>query len=158
MFSRNLIHRSRTHGRFWGVRLVVLALMFEAGGQVHAGARLDGPIPAIVTRIIDGDTVEVRAQIWLEQEIIVKVRLAGIDAPEMKAACDEARQAALEARALVMREIDGARVLLTEIHGGKYFGRVIGRIITPKGEDLSALLLAAGLATPYSGGRRRAMC
>ena len=44
------------------------------------------------------------------------------------------------------------------VAGGKYFGRVIGRIVTPKGEDLSSLLLAAGLATPYSGGRRSAMC
>jgi hypothetical protein len=29
---------------------------------------------------------------------------------------------------------------------------------TPKGEDLSTLLLNAGLAVPYSGGRREPPC
>ena len=57
-----------------------------------------------------------------------------------------------------MAEVEGARVLLTHIHGDKYFGRVVGRVQTPKGEDLSGLLLAAGLAVPYAGGRRTAAC
>lgn len=123
-----------------------------------SGARLDGPIPALVVRVLDGDTIEVRAQIWLEQEILVKVRLAGVDTAEMTAACSEARAIARQARDLVVREVEGARVLLTDIHGGKYFGRVIGRVQTPKGENLSDLLIAAGLAVPYQGGRRLAAC
>jgi endonuclease YncB( thermonuclease family) len=156
MFSRNQIETLAAHAR--RTLSAALGLLLAAAAPAEGGARLDGPIPALVTRIIDGDTIEVRAQIWLEQEIVVKVRLAGVDAPEMTAACAEARQAAQLARDLVAREVEGARVMLTEIHGGKYFGRVIGRIVTPKGEDLSSLLLAAGLATPYSGGRRSAMC
>lgn len=132
--------------------------MTGPAGPARAGATLDGPIPAQVVRIIDGDTIEVRALIWLGQEIIVRVRLAGIDAPELKAPCERARIAAGEARALVLREIEGARVTLTRIHGDKYFGRVIGHVQTPKGEDLSALLLNAGLAVPYKGGRRAPAC
>jgi micrococcal nuclease len=138
----------------------LLALLLPVIGMLpaNAGAKLEGPVPAVVTRVIDGDTIEVRAQIWLEQEILVRVRLAGIDAPEKTAACDEARAAAQQARDLVVREVDGARVLLVRIRGDKYFGRVIGHVVTPKGEDLASLLLAAGLATPYSGGRRSPMC
>ncbi len=134
--------------------LAAMVLLLGATLPVDAGGKLEGPVPAIVTRVIDGDTIEVRAQIWLEQEILVKVRLAGIDAPELNAVCEEARRTAQQARDLVVQEVGGARVLLVRIRGDKYFGRVVGHVTTPKGEDLSSLLLAAGLAVPYSGGRR----
>lgn len=129
-----------------------------AAAPVEAKTTLEGPIPAQVTRVIDGDTIEVRALIWLGQEIIVRVRLAGVDAPELTAACDAARVAAEDARAFVVAQVDGARIVLTKIHGDKYFGRVIGRVQTPKGEDLSSLLLDAGHAVAYSGGRRIPAC
>jgi micrococcal nuclease len=137
---------------------LAVALLAGQPAAGHAKTTLEGPIPALVTRVIDGDTIEVRAQIWLEQEILVRVRLAGVDAPEMTARCEPTRTTAQEARALVVREVEGARVILTHIHGGKYFGRVIGRVQTPKGEDLSTLLLNAGLAIPYFGGRRELPC
>lgn len=140
-------------------RIALLALLGLApGGPVHAGAKLEGPVSAFVTRVLDGDTIEVRAQIWLEQEILVKVRLAGVDTPERTAACEDVREAARQARDLVVREVEGARVLLVHIRGDKYFGRVIGSVQTPKGEDLATLLLDAGLAVPYAGGRRQAAC
>ena len=44
---------------------------------------LPGPIPATIERVVDGDTIDVRARIWLGQEIVVRVRLAGLDAPEL---------------------------------------------------------------------------
>lgn len=137
---------------------VLLALLADARTTAYPRTILEGPVPAIVTRVIDGDTIEVRVQIWLEQEILVKIRLAGIDAPELRAPCESARAAAQAARDLVVQEVEGARVLLTRIHGDKYFGRVVGRVQTPKGEDLSSLLLSAGLAVPYAGGRRTAAC
>ena len=140
------------------IALAALAMLLDANFPSAAGGKLEGPVPAIVTRVIDGDTIEVRAQIWLEQEILVKVRLAGVDAPELNATCEESRRTAQLARDLVVQEVEGARVVLVRIRGDKYFGRVIGHVMTPKGEDLSSLLLAAGLATPYSGSRRGAMC
>ena len=153
MFSRNHISVS-----FRALALAALVMLLDANFPTVAGGKLEGPVPAIVTRVIDGDTIEVRAQIWLEQEILVKVRLAGIDAPELTASCDDTRRAAHQARDLVVREVEGARVFLVRIRGDKYFGRVIGHVMTPKGEDLASLLLAAGLATTYSGSRRAAMC
>jgi micrococcal nuclease len=154
MFSHN-----RNRITFRVTTLAAMLMFANPAVPATAGGKLEGPVPAIVTRVIDGDTIEVRAQIWLEQEILVKVRLAGVEAPEMTAACDEARRTAQQARDFVVQEVGGARVLLMRIRGDKYFGRVVGHVMTPKGEDLSSLLLAAGLATPYSGGRRAAqMC
>src|SRR5690348_11392023 len=56
--------------------------------------RLDGPFAAEVVRAIDGDTLEVKVQIWLGQELTTSVRLRGIDAPEMKGRCQKEKDMA----------------------------------------------------------------
>ena len=61
-----------------------------------ASAGFEGPVSADVVRVIDGDTFEANAQIWLGETIAVRVRVAGIDAPELHARCeDEYRRAQL---------------------------------------------------------------
>ena len=64
-----------------------------------------GPVPAKVLRVIDGDTLMVRARIWIGQEIEIKVRLAGVDAPELRAKCERERILARPARDLVAASI-----------------------------------------------------
>ena len=59
------------------------------------GARLH---PAEVLRVIDGDTFEARVNLWPGLDITTRVRLRGIDAPEMKARCGEERVKAEAAR------------------------------------------------------------
>jgi endonuclease YncB( thermonuclease family) len=48
---------------------------------------LAGPVMARVIRVYDGDTILVRARIWVDQEIEIRVRLAGVDTPEIKGQC-----------------------------------------------------------------------
>ena len=55
-------------------------------------------------------------------------------------------------------KIDGGIVVLSQIQYGKFAGRVVARVETLSGEDLSAALLAAGLARPYAGGARTPWC
>jgi endonuclease YncB( thermonuclease family) len=47
--------------------------------------------PAEVLRVIDGDTFEAKVNLWPGLDITTRVRLRGIDAPEMKARCGEER-------------------------------------------------------------------
>src|SRR2546423_372402 len=50
--------------------------------------------PAQVLRVLDGDTFEARVSVWPGLDITTKVRLRGIDAPELRARCaDELAQA-----------------------------------------------------------------
>jgi hypothetical protein len=49
-------------------------------------------------------------------------------------------------------------VQLREVRYGKYARRVVARVKTEAGLDLSAAVLAAGLAQPYDGGRRPVWC
>ncbi|MBC8339503.1 MAG: thermonuclease family protein [Alphaproteobacteria bacterium] len=117
-----------------------------------------GPVQARVLRVIDGDTIIVRARIWLGQNIDTQVRLAGVDAPEIKGKCELERRLAVRARKLVSERSAGGTVVLSQIHYGKYAGRVVARVHTPDGKDLSELLKRAGLGRSYDGGRRPLWC
>lgn len=117
-----------------------------------------GPIPAEVIQVVDGDTIAVRARIWLGQEVETHVRIAGIDAPEIKGRCEHERQMAEEARSLLVKSLGEGRVLLREVRNDKYGGRVIAEVDTAKGENVAELMLRSGLARLYDGGRRQSWC
>ena len=108
-------------------------------------------------RVIDGDTVEVRARIWLGQEINVAVRLLGVDAPELRGKCLSEREQA-EAAAAHLQPLEGAEVSLTNVANDKFGGRVRADIHHAEMGALAASLMDAGLARPYHGGRRSGWC
>ncbi len=147
------------------LRLIVAAAALILVGRLilpvtAAGWRdpIPGPVPALVVDVIDGDTVLVRARIWLGQEVETRVRLDGVDTPELRGKCQAARRLAREARAFVQAKVDGRRVLLRDIQYGKYAGRVVARIQTPDGEALTAALIEAGLGHAYDGAKRAPWC
>ncbi len=144
----------------WGI-VLILIVSFAALRSLEVLARpkaLAGPIPAFVERVIDGDTLVVRARIWLGQELKVMVRISGIDAPELRARCDKERKMAVSARQLVKRLVGQRKVTLSHIRQGKYAGRVIADVIDKSGSSLSVHLLKANLARPYRRGRRKSWC
>jgi endonuclease YncB( thermonuclease family) len=112
----------------------------------HSADRVPGPISAEVLRVVDGDTVAVRALIWPGQRVEVKVRLARINAPELfRPSCDQEKAKARQATDFVQARL-GTHIQLTDIRFGKYAGRVVADIQTEPGVDLGASLLEAGLA------------
>ncbi|MDR3498532.1 MAG: thermonuclease family protein [Parvibaculum sp.] len=117
-----------------------------------------GPVEAEVVNVVDGDTLKVRAKIWLGQTVEVDVRLAGIDAPELHGACDREREAALAAKDALAALTGGGKVRLTDIRRDKFGGRVIAHVGGDGAEDLSAALLAQHFARAYGGGKRGGWC
>ncbi len=146
---------------FWplgaSLAAVVLGLAL-AVLPVVAGERLAGPVPALVMAVIDGDTLEVRARIWLGQEVETRVRVAGLDTPELRGGCPEERRLAAEAKRRTESLISGGDIVLHDISFGKYAGRVIARVTTAGGADLAGALIGAGLARVYDGGARADWC
>lgn len=121
--------------------------------------RLPGPIPARVLRVVDGDTVMVRARIWLGQDVETSVRLAGIDTPEKRGKCDAERTAADQAEAFVVGKLSTDEwVTLRDVIADKYGKRVVARMITAKGEDMAALLITNKLAREYGGRTKQSWC
>ncbi|WDI33135.1 thermonuclease family protein [Hyphococcus flavus] len=133
----------------------LLILLFMGATPVHSagfsGPAFDGHALGSVERVIDGDTIKMRVAIWLDQEITVAVRVAGIDAPELfRPRCDAERTLALEAKVFAEDFLKNGEAELTDIEQGKYAGRVVANI-NAAGGDLGAALVSAGLAS--SGGK-----
>jgi len=137
--------------------LLFLALLASYPLAVQAD-ELKGPISAEVLRIVDGDTVHVRAMIWVNQSVEVSVRLRGADAPELfKPKCPSEKELAYQAKAAVAATIPvGTTIALTDIGQDKYGGRVVANIETELGETLSAHLIAKGQAIAY--GTKKPWC
>jgi endonuclease YncB( thermonuclease family) len=55
---------------------------FTSAPQRLAEGALAGPVSAMVERIVDGDTIDVRAHIWLGQSLTVRVRIDGVTHPK----------------------------------------------------------------------------
>jgi len=130
---------------------LLFAAIYGLSAFCPAEAGALGPRPAAVERVVDGDTVKMRVAIWIDQELVVSVRVAGIDAPELfRPKCAAEKTLAREAKAFAEDFLAGGTATLYDITRGKYAGRVVARI-EAGGGDLGAALVAAGLAV--EGGR-----
>ena len=118
-----------------------------------AAAGFDGAAAGRVERVIDGDTVKMRVAIWLDQEILVSVRLADIDAPELfRPKCAAEKRLAKQAKVFAEHFLSGGEAALVGIKRGKYAGRVVARV-EANGADLGAALVDAGLAVHGARGQ-----
>lgn len=114
--------------------------------------------PAEVVRIIDGDTFQARVQVWPGLSIDTKVRLRGIDAPELHARCADEYTKAQAARAALETMLAAGEVTISRVGIDKYGGRVDATVATRGTADVSAALLNGGWARSYDGGRRGSWC
>ncbi len=114
--------------------------------------------PAELLRVIPGDTFEARIRIWPGQDVTTQVRLRGIDAPEMKARCEDERVKALDARNFLARLLNDGGLSVTQVGLDKYGGRIDADASTARMSNVGSAMLEAGLARPYDGGKRRTWC
>jgi endonuclease YncB( thermonuclease family) len=113
---------------------------------------------AEVLRVVDGDTFDARVHLWPGLDVTTRVRLRGIDAPELKARCSEERNRAEAARAALKSILDQGEVGIARVTLDKYGGRVVAEASTQATPDVSSALLGAGLVRRYAGGRRESWC
>ncbi len=114
--------------------------------------------PVDVLRTVDGDTFEARVHLEPGLDLNTRVRLRGIDAPELKASCPQESQMAEAASAALRGLLGEGDVRIFNIGPDKYSGRVVADVATRKTGNVSAALLAAGHARSYSGGHRNGWC
>jgi micrococcal nuclease len=134
---------------------ILLSLAPPLGAMDFAMRQIKGPITADVLRVLDGDTVEVRAYPWPQQSVDVLVRLRGIDAPELHSKCETERARAEIAKDRLSHMVVGQKhVLLTDVGGDKYFGRIVANLGLEDGEDAASTLILENLVQPYDGGHK----
>lgn len=111
-----------------------------------------GPYTGLVDKIEDGDTVyvglvvdhDVGFDLHLAARIYARVRVLGINSPELSTAEGKAARAYAEVLLPV-----GTTVQVLSQHWDKYGGRVDGSITLPDGRDYGQVMLASGHARPY---------
>ena len=112
----------------------------------------------VTTRNLHSICGSLDPRIWIGQDLDTLVRLDGVDTPELKGKCPYENRLALKARAFIQTRTADGKVVLHDIHYGKYAGRVVARVQTPGGEDLSDALLRAGLGRGCQGRHRASWC
>ena len=116
---------------FWvTIVLVAFAAAVVWVNPAYGAVTLPGPIPAEVVRVVDGDTLRVRGDIWPGHTVEVLVRLDGIDAPELRGRCQAEREAVIEAKRILAALLPDKVVSLTSVCGGKFAGPVVARVRT----------------------------
>jgi endonuclease YncB( thermonuclease family) len=114
--------------------------------------------PVDVIRTIDGDTFEARVHLWPGLDLTTRVRLRGIDAPELKASCSQELQLAEAAGNALRGMLGEGGVTIYNIGPDKYTGRVVADAATKRTDNISAALLASGHVRSYGSGRRSGWC
>lgn len=102
-----------------------------------------------LVRVVDGDTVDLRVDLGYNVAVTERIRLGGIDCPEMRGENKEAGKAAKAFAARWFAATTEHYVLTVKNKKGKY-GRYIGGIYGSSGEVLECLneeLVVAGHAT-----------
>jgi endonuclease YncB( thermonuclease family) len=114
--------------------------------------------PVDVIRTIDGDTFEARVHLEPGLDLNTRVRLRGIDAPELKAACPQELQMAETATGALRAMLGEGDVRIFNIGPDKYSGRVVADVTTRRTGNVSTAMLAGGHARSYGGGHRNGWC
>ncbi len=149
-----MIHTLNHPGRW----LLCLMSILIWNTPALAASKLEGPVSARVLHIYDGDTIRVAAEIWPNQEIDVRIRIRGIDGPEIRTRCKAEKRAAHAARNYLARLVRRERLYLTNISGGKYYNRVLADVHLANGTSLAEQLLQRRMVRPYTRNKGKHEC
>lgn len=117
-------------------------------------------IDVVVKRVVDGDTLDANVTVEIEEfnvfvSSVVRIRLLGVDAPEMKGAT---LAAARRSRDWLKLKVEGKQIFV-EPHGRDKYGRLLAVVyivenVNPEAVGFSRCnvneqLIAEGYAIPY---------
>ena len=106
-----------------------------------------------VTKIVDGDTIDVLLDMGFDIKYQSRVRLFGIDTPESRTRNREEKVRGLLSKAYLKDAIKKAKKLTIKTHKGSEtgkFGRILGEIFAD-GINLNLKMCTEGYAVQYYG-------
>ena len=110
-----------------------------------------------VRRVIDGDTIDVDADLGFDVSIKLRLRFAGINTPESRTRNKAEKVLGLAAKARLKEILESADSVEFESHGKGKFGRVLATpyiVLNDKRSDVCQMLVREGHARLYDGGKR----
>ncbi|WP_375311771.1 thermonuclease family protein [Bradyrhizobium sp. A5] len=145
------------HGASWPIPYANDGQSRDAEIILQQSGGSDMRHPVDVVRTIDGDTFLARVHQRDGRDLVARVRLRGIDAPEMKASCQDELDKA-EAASDALRNLLGQGGVTIFNLGQDKYGRVLADVATKRTANVSAALLAGGHVRSYNGGHRDGWC
>jgi micrococcal nuclease len=108
-----------------------------------------------VTKVVDGDTIDVDIDLGFDISFSSRVRLAGIDTPESRTLDKMEKALGLESKAYLKSQIDSAKtvVIKTEkMNSSEKYGRILGWLFLD-GDTVSIneKMISEGYAWGYLG-------
>ena len=108
-----------------------------------------------VSKVVDGDTIDVDIDLGFDISFSSRVRLAGIDTPESRTTDKVEKALGLEAKAYLKHEIEAAKsvVIKTEkMDSSEKYGRILGWVfLDGSSVSLNEKMIADGYAWGYMG-------
>jgi len=108
-----------------------------------------------VSKVVDGDTIDVDIDLGFDISFTSRVRLAGIDTPESRTTDKVEKALGLEAKAFLKSAIDSAKtvVIKTEkMDSSEKYGRILGWVFLDGSEtSINEEMIKAGHAWGYLG-------
>lgn len=119
---------------------------FQGAGVPFTG----GLYRAYGLRVVDGDTIDIIIDLGLDVYRTERVRVAGVDTPELRASDPAVRAKAIEAKAFTAAHTEGRLFTVrTYKSGDEKYGRYLADVLLPDGMSLAALLIATELGVSY---------
>jgi len=107
-----------------------------------------------VTRIVDGDTVDVIIDLGFDISYKSRVRLYGIDTPESRTRDKDEKVRGLMSKQYLVDELSKGQVVIKTYKDKKgKFGRVLGDFLID-GKQVSQIMCKEGHAVAYFGGAK----
>lgn len=108
-----------------------------------------------VSKVVDGDTIDVDIDLGFDISFSSRVRLAGIDTPESRTSNKMEKALGLEAKAYLKHQIDSAKsvVIKTEkMDSSEKYGRILGWVyLDDSNLSLNEKMIKDGYAWGYLG-------
>jgi micrococcal nuclease len=111
-----------------------------------------------VTRVVDGDTIDVNIDLGFQIWHKARVRMLGIDTPESRTRNLEEKAMGLASKARLKELLKGQNVKISCSKEKGKFGRVLATVITVAKDgtemDCNTQLIEEGHARTYFGGKK----
>ncbi|MFY0597351.1 MAG: thermonuclease family protein [Cognatishimia sp.] len=136
------------------VLFVTLLVSFRATEFWIAYLPQEGMGSCRIVSVVDGDTVKLRCERGKRQT----ARLMGYDAPELfSPSCAKEHVLAIVANWELLKALAGSQSLILQSEGRDRYQRILLQVWVDQ-TPLQNIMISAGYAVPYSGGKRRGWC
>lgn len=135
----------------------LIIFLFLIVPMVGFGA--DKSVTATTGYVFDGDTFAARVKLENGVLVSVRVRILGIDTPEIHGECESEIMVAFKARDRLEKLLpENSTIELSNIKDDKYLGRIDANVKLKDGRDVGQIMIDEKLARKYDGGKRKKWC